>query len=419
MVKFTVLGGSSIAAPELISAAAAYMDGQRRLQVVLHGRDAAKLERVGRVCQRMAEAVPGLSVALTTDLREALGGADFVLNQVRVGGLAARAYDEVFPHRWNIPGEETVGPGGAANALRTVPVVLDLCRAVELYAPGCTLITFSNPSSVVQRAVAQQTRLKVIGLCDAPYTMHQVAARSLGAAADAVDVQYVGMHHFGWITSARVEGVERLADVLADDAACAALGLAPEVGRAVGALPHPYFRYFFHPDRMLAKQRRAGQPRAHELQQLETELLAAYAQHQGPDKPEAVARRSALWYEAVVLPVLAALAFGVPARLAVNIANDGRVDSLPDDTIVEVTADIVDGEIRALRPRRLPPPSMMGLLQANAAYEQTLVSAILDDSADLLLQALLMNPLVPSYDAAQEIMAEVWPRRGWPEAARV
>lgn len=418
MVTFTVLGGSSIAAPELISALIPHMDGQRRMQVVLHGRDAAKLERVGRVCQSMAEAVPGLSVTLTTDLRQALTGADFVLNQVRVGGLPARAYDEMFPHRWNIPGEETVGPGGAANALRTVPVVLDLCRAVEQHAPDCTLITFSNPSSVVQRAVAQRTRLRVIGLCDAPYTMHKLTAQALNTPMDDVDAQYVGMHHFGWITSALVSGAERLPDALADDAVCRALGLEPEIGRVIGAVPHPYFRYFFHPDRMLAKQRSASQPRARELQQLEAELLAAYERHRGPGKPEAVARRSAIWYEAVVVPVLAALAFGVPARLAVNIANDGRVDGLPDDTIIEITADIANGKICAAPPRRLPPPTMQALLQANAAYEQALVDAILHDSADLLLQAFLMNPLVPSYDAAKEIIAEVWPRRGWPPGER-
>lgn len=418
MVKFTVLGGSSVAVPEMVGAIIPYMDGQRQMQIMLHGRSADKLAVVGQVSQRMASVVPGLSVKTTTDLHEALTGADFVLNQVRVGGLAARAYDETFPHRWNIPGEETVGPGGAANALRTVPVVLDLCREVERYAPDCTLITFSNPNSVVQRAVMQQTRLKAIGLCDAPYTMHRLTAKALNLPMAQVDAQYVGMHHFGWITSALVDDVERLPEALADDAVCKGLGLEPEIGRVTGTVPHMYFRYFFHPDRMLAKQRSASQPRAGELQQIENELLAAYAQYEGHDKPEAVARRSAAWYEVVVVPVLAALAFGVPARLAVNITNDGRVDALPDDTIIEITADIAEGQIRAANPRRLPPPSMMGILQANAAYEQVLVDAIVNDSPELLLQALLMNPLVPSYDVAKEIIAELWQRRGWPESER-
>ncbi|MEO8606585.1 MAG: hypothetical protein ABI690_01785 [Chloroflexota bacterium] len=416
MVKFTVLGGSSVAVPELISAIIPHMHDGRELEVVLHGRDAHKLELVARVCKGMAQAVPGLTVESTTNLGAALDGAEFVLNQVRVGGLAARAYDETFPHRWDIPGEETVGPGGAANAMRTIPVVLELCRAIEQHAPHATLLTFSNPSSVVQRAIALTTHLKVIGLCDAPYTMHHTVAKSLEVFPSEVETQYVGMHHFGWITSAIVDGFERLPDVLADDAACNILGIAPEIGRALGVLPHPYFRYFFHPDRMLKKQKSASQPRAIELQQLEGDLLKVYADYSGGGKPEAVNKRSAIWYKAVVVPVLIALAFGDPARLAVNIENNGLVPGLSDDTIIEISARIEEGLIHTTPPIDLPPPAMMGMLGANAAYERTLVNAILNSSADLLLQAFLMNPLIPSYDVAKSIIHQLWPLKGWPEA---
>jgi len=415
MVTFTVLGGSSVAVPEMLSAIIPHMNGQRALHVVLHGRDAHKLELVARVCQGMAKDIPGLSVSSTTDLETALSGADFVLNQVRVGGLGARAYDETFPHHWDIPGEETVGPGGAANAMRTVPVVLELCRAIEKYAPNCTLLTFSNPSSVVQRAISLTTKLNAIGLCDAPYTLHNIVAKTLQVAPSEVDTQYVGMHHFGWITSALVNGTERLPDVLADDAACKALGLEPEIGRVTGTLPHPYFRYFFHPDRMVKKQRSATQPRAKELQQLEGDLLAAYEHYSGNGKPEAVTRRSAIWYEAVVIPVLFALAFAEPTSLAVNVVNNGIIKQLPDDTVIEVSAKIQDGKIITPSPRRLPSDAMLGMLYANAAYEKTLVDAILNDSAEMLLQGFLINPLIPSYDVAKQIVAEIWPTRGWPK----
>ena len=412
MPKFTVLGGSSIASPELVGALMPFVRDGRTLHVTLHGRDARKLGLVGSVCRQMAAAVPGLEVETTTDLVAALTGADYVLNQVRVGGLEARAYDETFPHRWNIPGEETVGPGGAANALRSVPVVLALCRVLEEVAPNALLLTFSNPSSVIQRAITLSTQLNVIGLCDAPYTMHKTVAQSLGIPFDGVDTQYVGMHHFGWITSAEVAGEERLPDVLADDNAYKPLSIEPEIGRITGTLPHPYFRYFWHPDRMLKKQQGMTQPRARELQQLEADLLQAYASYSGQTKPDALNKRSAIWYEAVVAPVIAGLAFGVDTRLAINLKNNDLIDGLPPDTIVEATASIVNGQIQAAKPRKLPPPSQFAMLQANAAYEQTLVDAILQDSPDLLLQAFLLNPLVPSYDVAKEIVAEVWPQRG-------
>lgn len=414
MTKFTVLGGSSIAVPELVGALAPCIHSGREMQVVLHGRDAKKLEIVGSVSRRMAEAVSGLSVSFTTNLEEALSGANFVLNQVRVGGLDARAYDETFPHRWNIPGEETVGPGGAANAMRTVPVVLDLCRVIERVAPEAVLLSFSNPSSVVQRAVNQYTSLRVIGLCDGPWTMHNAVARALKVTPAEVDTQYLGMHHFGFITSACVNDAERLPDALADDGPHAVVGVAPEIGRAMGVLPHIYFKYFFHPDRMLDKQRKITTPRARELQQLEAELLEIYTKHVTSDKPEAVKRRSAIWYDAVVVPTLIGLAYGEYVRLAINVTNNGIIDGLADDTIIEITSEIKDGQIYSPMPQKLPPPAMLGMLQANALYEQTLVEAIVQDSKDLLLQAFLANPLIPSYDIAREVIDELWPRRGWP-----
>lgn len=407
MAKLTVLGGSSIAVPELISALMPHVHSGRAMHVMLHGRDANKLALVGRVCQQMASSVPGLEVETTTDLEAALAGADYVLNQVRVGGLEARAYDETFPHRWNIPGEETVGPGGAANALRSVPVVLELARVMERIAPDALFITFSNPSSVVQRALTTATHLNVIGLCDAPYTMHKLVAQSLGVGFDDVETQYTGMHHFGWITSAKVDGTERLPEVLADDTVLQALGLEPEIGRLLGAVPHPYFRYFYHPDRMLKKQQAAAQPRARELQAMEANLLAVYASYNGTQKPEALTKRSAIWYEAVVVPVIVGLAFGVPARLAVNRTNNGLIAGLPDDTIVEVTCDIRDGQILPRTPGVLPPEAL-ARLQTNAAYERLLVDAILEKSPETLLRAFLLNPLIPSYDVAKEIVAEAW-----------
>src|SRR3970282_1285767 len=78
---------------------------------------------------------PGHIVCFTTDLDSAWEGAYFVLNQIRVGGYAARAFDEMFPRELGLPGEETVGPGGFSLTARTIPVVLDDCRAIERRAP--------------------------------------------------------------------------------------------------------------------------------------------------------------------------------------------------------------------------------------------------------------------------------------------
>lgn len=136
MTRLAVLGGSSVATPELVAVLARFPTQSPPLEVMLHGRSPEKLELVGRVCARVAAQREGLDVRWTGDLAEALDRAGIVLLQVRVGGYKARAFDETFPREFGIPGDETLGPGGFANALRTVPVAAGLGAAIERHAPN-------------------------------------------------------------------------------------------------------------------------------------------------------------------------------------------------------------------------------------------------------------------------------------------
>jgi len=121
MKKLTVLGGSSIASPILIQEFLARKD-RPPFEVCLVGRTKPKLEKVAAVSAALTEGadIP-LKITYETDLQKGLTGADYILNQIRVGGYKARAYDERFPKQFGILGEETFGPGGMNNAKRTIP----------------------------------------------------------------------------------------------------------------------------------------------------------------------------------------------------------------------------------------------------------------------------------------------------------
>lgn len=134
-VRVVVLGGSGIATPGLAQAIVASPGRRTAIELILVGRDGAKLATVAGVTRKLAGQDPLLAIAHTTDLAAALAGADHVLNQIRVGGLEARAFDESFPREIGLPGEETVGPGGFANASRTIPVVLQYAQEIERLAP--------------------------------------------------------------------------------------------------------------------------------------------------------------------------------------------------------------------------------------------------------------------------------------------
>lgn len=406
-MKLTLLGGSAVATPQLITTLLRAAD-RPSLEVALHGRTADKLKIVGDICTQLAASddagLRNLTVTFTTDLDAALDGADFVLNQIRVGGYTARAFDETFPRELGLPGEETVGPGGFSLTYRTVPVVLDYCRAIERRAPGAILINLTNPSSLIQYAISRYSAVKCIGVCDSPVTMSQMVASILNASLSDLYIDYLGMHHFGWITGVRHGGRERLPDVLdRAEVLSEKLGVDADVIRAVGAIPCSYFKYYWHPDRMLAAQQ--GKPaRAETLLALENELLAAYQSGQAG----AVAKRSAHWYEEIVVPVLIALMNDSGAPFFLNVANDGALDFLPRQVIVEVAARVERGGAAAADSVGKAPDAARALLQINAAYEMLVVEAIVERDRAKALRALLLNPLIRTADQAKGTLERVW-----------
>jgi len=127
MTTVAVLGGSSVSTPQFAEALAGWAGRtERRLDLVLVGRSEKKLETTTSACRRVLDQTAGgvaVAVRWSSSVERGLDGARVVLNQVRVGGLQARAFDERFPWELGLPGEETMGPGGFSNATRTLPVV--------------------------------------------------------------------------------------------------------------------------------------------------------------------------------------------------------------------------------------------------------------------------------------------------------
>ncbi len=410
-IKLAVLGGSSVASPELIRALAE-RDDRPPMQVALLGRTADKLEKVAALCARLARSarVP-LTVAHTTDTERGLEGADYVLNQVRVGGYQARAYDESFPHKFGLPGEETFGPGGMNNARRTIPVTLEYCRLIEQVAPQALLVNLTNPSSFIQYAVARYTAVNVVGVCDSPAGLAQAIAALLGAPAEELWIGYVGMHHFGWVTEARRRGRDVLPEVLKRVGELPGLPVDADLVRAVGAVPTSYFKYYYHPDRLLDRQR--GQPtRAEQLLDLEARILADYENAALDQLPESLRSRGAHWYDEIVVPVLVAHATDSRAIYTLNITNRAAVPWLPPAAIVELPVIVAGHGFMPLQPASAP-PDVQAMIRTNAAFEMLWVEAVVEGSYDKALRAMMLNHLVHSLDQARAVLREIWP--GAPE----
>ncbi len=397
-MRLVVLGGSGSATPELADALSAWPGGIERrpaLDIVLQGRSIERLEPVVAETRRRLAAEPAgrpVRVLGETDRRVALEGADVVLDAIRIGGLSARAFDETFPRAFGIPGEETMGPGGFANALRTVPALRDAWRDVAEVAPTALVLNLTNPSGIVVAAAERETGLRIVSVCDSPVTHCEAIATRLGRTPSEIRHRYLGMNHVGWWVPEDDAPLESTADL--------AIGQDADAVRAQGAIGAAYVRYYIHPDRLLETQLALTETRAEQLQRLDRDLRAGFAAG-----ARTLPRRGAAWYSKAVVPFLDAWLHGTDEVLVIGQRNEGRIAGLSATVMTEGPATFpAPATIRPLEPPELP-PLPRALLQSHAAYEELTVDAILAGAPRrLLIRALLANPMVVAYDQAANLV---------------
>ncbi len=450
-MKLAILGGGGVRMPAFVRAVLASRAGTFD-EICLFEPDAGRRETICRLAREIAVALghPDV-VTVTPDAAEAFTGADYVFSAIRVGGDRGRVIDEQVALRRGIVGQETTGPGGCAMALRTIPVVLSYCDLLSRCSPGAVLINFTNPAGLITQAISQQGKVTAVGVCDTPSgTVHRLAD-FLGAGAGDFTASYGGLNHLGWINSLRVDGEERMGELLArftelQDFDHRFAAFDPAMVRRIGAVPTEYVYYFYDGRRYVDGVARAGASRGQDVQRLNEELLAGLAKafsDGGVDaawsaydmllgvrrdtymrtdmrgesgQGEARARRAAAGaaqldtariggYEGLALQVIDGLSGRGPRELIVNTRNEAGLDFLDPSDIVEVPALVgTDG----VSPRAVPdlPRASQALVMQVKEYERAVVEAAVTGDAGLAGVALALNPLVPGITAARELIAE-------------
>jgi 6-phospho-beta-glucosidase len=389
-VKIAVIGGGSTYTPELIEGFARRDDVLSGVELVLHDIAADRLAVVGGLARRIL-AAQGSSHRLvtTTSLDEAVDAADAVLVQLRVGGQHARLIDETLPGRFGLLGQETTGPGGFAKALRTVPVVLNIAEVVAQRAQSDAWIV----------------DYRALGLCNVAIGFQRRFAARFGVAADEVQLDHVGLNHLSWIRQVRVDGVDRMPDLLDTPAAeelAGAIRVPADLLRTLGAIPSYYLHYFYCTDRAIAEQA-SGPHRAEEVLQIERTLLAMYANPALDHKPALLEQRGGAYYSEAAAALVTSLLTGDRAHHYVNVRNNGSVAGLPDDAVVEVPATV---DRAGAHPVPIAPlaPELLGLVQAVTAYEVLTIQAARTGDRRVAVRALLANPLVRQWDRAVPLL---------------
>ncbi|MET8678988.1 6-phospho-beta-glucosidase [Streptomyces sp. NPDC004647] len=442
-MKLTILGGGGFRVPLVYGALLGDRAEGRVTRVVLHDLDAGRLSAIRRVLAEQAggpaggtpappEAGGAPVVTVTTDLDEALEGADFVFSAIRVGGLEGRAADERIALAEGVLGQETVGAGGISYGLRTVPVAVEIARRVAARAPNAWVINFTNPAGLVTEAMSRHLGDRVIGICDSPVGLGRRVARALGADPDGVWTDYVGLNHLGWLRGLHVAGRDELPRLLADSEALGSFEEGRLFGadwlQSLGAIPNEYLHYYYFTREAVRAAREAQQTRGAFLRDQqqrfydvmdrgEEPALAAWdrtraereATYMAENRDAAgVGERDARdlesgGYEQVALALMRAIARNERTTLILNVRNGTTLSALDADAVIEVPCFVDAGGAHPVSAAPLPDHAT-GLVCGVKAVEREVLAAAESGSPATAVKAFALHPLVDSVQVARRLL---------------
>jgi len=412
MKKAAIIGAGSTYTPELIEG---FVERAGNLQfdcITLMDINSKRLELVGALAKR--QLIKGGfrgEVELTDDRNKALDGTSFVFAQVRPGGMEGRIRDEKIPLKYGLLGQETTGAGGFMQALRTVPVIMDIVSDMKrLSADDAWLINFSNPSGIIAEAVLNLTDTNMIGLCNCPINMVKGIADVLETYD--FDYEYVGLNHLSWITSVVLHGKkENIVSSLASKADTSmknnpVADIDPAMLRAVPFVPSSYLNYYYARSEQIQKCLDAEKTRGEICVELEDKLLEQYSNTKLEEKPAELAERGGALYATAAVSAAESIVCDKKDLHVVAAKNNGALSFMDDDDVVEVLCRLGKNGIE---PQSVTVYNeyVIGLMRAVKAYEKLAVRAALEGDRDVALSALMAHPLVGDIAKAVPLLDEM------------
>ena len=405
-MKIAIIGAGSVYTPELFEKLAECRDALPVSKVTLMDVDAARLDVMTGFCRRFAKRLGlGLEIEQTTDLDHAVDGCAFVNTQMRVGLNRCRVLDERIPLSMGLVGQETTGAGGFAKALRTVPQMLRVAESVEKYAPDAWIINYTNPTGIVAEAVNKYTRARIAGLCAGGLNAKWLAWSALDADPESVRFDIAGLNHLSFSYNVTVDG----RPVNDDEFMAMAQHVGPvdpELIKSIGALPISYLQYYYHTQKKVDELKNAPQTRGEQVLEMEAGIYAAFADEACDDKPELLAQRGGGGYADIAVSVMSALHSGDDLWTVANVPNEGILDFVPRNAVIETPVIVNKSGIRPLAVAP-PPVAVRGLIASVKSYELLTVEAAVEGSRDKALLALTHHPLVGDYDTAAKLLPQI------------
>lgn len=411
MPKITFIGaGSTVFAKNLMGDILRFPELSNST-LVLHDIDAERLHTSKIVAGKVAAAL-GVkpTIQATLDRREALDGADYAISMIQVGGYKpATVTDFEIPKKYGLRQTiaDTLGIGGIMRGLRTIPVLLDMCRDMEELCPDVQFLNYVNPMVINCWAIDRATSIKTVGLCHSvPHTAHDLAD-DMGIPRDELNYLVAGINHVAFFLKLEHEerdAYPRLRETLAE---FERTGNWPK--RFVRMTDHVRYEMFKHLGYFVTESSehfseytpwfiKRDRPDLLETfdipldeyifrceaQIMEWEYLRR--ELEDSDKPIQVAPSVEFGAD-----IIHAIETGEPTRIYGNMPNHGIIDNLPAGVPVEVPCLVDKNGIQPVKIGALP-PQLAAIMQTNINVQSLTVEAALTQKREHIYHAAMLDP---------------------------
>ncbi|MCU1467271.1 MAG: glycoside hydrolase family 4 [Actinomycetia bacterium] len=370
-------------------------------EIALFDIDAERLATSELVARRVADALDApAKITSTTDRRVALDGAEYAINMIQVGGYEpCTVIDFEVPKRFGLRQTiaDTLGIGGIMRGLRTIPVMLDMCRDMEELCPDVWFLNYTNPMAINCRAVGCASSVRTVGLCHSVQGTAYELSLDLGIPYREIDYLAAGINHMAFYLRFSHDGEDLYPRLLE----LAASGRVPEHNRVrYEVLKHfgyfvtessehfaEYTPWFIKRDRPeLVSQLNVPldeYPRRCVEQIADWESERARLEGGGP-----IEVQPSFEYAATIIR---SIETGKPRVIYGNVPNDGLIDDLPAGCTVEVPC-LVDGN--GVQPTRIGalPPQLAAMIRTNVNVQELTVEAALTGRREHVYHAAMLDP---------------------------
>jgi 6-phospho-beta-glucosidase len=439
-MKLTVIGGGGVRSMFLAKSIAQKADSLNIDKLVFMDNNEQKLKIYGTMAKKVANMLcPKLEFSITTDPINAITDADYVITTIREGGDEMRVRDERIALGYGILGQETTGAAGLSFAMRSVYALKEYCEMVKKYAkPDCKVFNFTNPAGVVSQTLRDMGYDFTYGICDAPSGMLRSFEKLYSADEGTAKGEIYGLNHLSYFKSITINDKEVMNDLIDNDLAYQVTDMRYFEKRLLKerqSILNEYLYYFYYREQAVDNILKADKTRGEqicEINQKMTEKLSKIDIENNFDEAfkifeywygvrennymasETGIKRKNKWqfnifekdsggYAGVALKFIEIEQSGKSDSMILCTANNGAIEGLLDNDIVEITCDITkDGAI----------PHKMGkvdeqnfeLIRRVKIYERLASKAIREKSIKSAVEALTLHPLVNSYSLATKLV---------------